>query len=494
MNDNSMIDFPVFVAIWNRQQNMRTPLIHLQMAEWLQDSVETGGERRLLLQAFRSSGKSTITGLYAAWRLLCDPALRIIVLAADLPLARKMVRNVKKIIERHPLTAHLKPPLADQWGADRFTVTRDIEMRDPSMMAKSVQTNLTGSRADLIICDDVEVPNTSDTAGKRADLRERLGEIDYVLVPDGAQLYIGTPHHYHSIYAADVRPEFDEDTPFLDGFARLYIPLLDGGGQCTWPERYTPEDIARIKRTTGPNKFASQMQLQPVNIAEGRLDIGALSFYDYELVYQKELGLLHVGTRKMVSASAYWDPSFGRGGDHSVVAVVFTDAQGRHYLHHVAYIRVDARSEEDEATQQCRKVAQIAKQHYLPAITVEINGIGRFLPNILRRELTNAHAPARVVELSNRRAKALRILEAFDAALAAKLLAVHEDVKKTPLMTEMQEWRPDVKSSHDDGLDAVAGALAQEPMRVKRHYPASGGHIWQGAGAQTHDAQTEFDV
>lgn len=488
-----VIDFSLFLVIWNQQQNMRTPVIHLQMADWLQGALEQG-ERRLLLQAFRSSGKSTITGLYAAWRLLCDPSLRIIVLAADMDLARKMVRNVKKIIERHPLTKHLKPAQADQWGADRFTIMRDIEMRDPSMMAKSVQTNLTGSRADMMICDDVEVPNTCDSAGKRADLRERLGEIDYVLVPNGTQLYIGTPHHYHSIYADVARAELDEDAPFLDGFKRLSIPLLDARGRCAWPERYDEDDITRIKRMTGPNKFASQMQLVPVNITEGRLDMAALSFYDAEAIYQKELALLHIGGKKMVSASAYWDPALGRGGDASVVAVVFTDADGAYYLHHLAYIRTDDHSTEDEATQQCRAVASIMKRFQLPFITVEINGIGRFLPNILRRELANAHAPTKVRELSNSRNKELRILEAFDAVLAARLLHIHDSVKKTQLLTEMQEWRPDVKGGNDDGLDAVAGALAQEPMRVKRYYPSAGAHIWQGNHAKTHSAATEFEV
>lgn len=489
------VDFNLFLVLWNQRQNLRTPGIHLRMADGLQERLERG-ENRLLLQAFRSCGKSTITGLYAAWRLYREPSLRIIVIAADLPLAREMVRNVQKIIERHPLTAHLKPEKIEEWGADRFTVKRDLALRDPSMLAKGITANLTGSRADLIICDDVEVPNTSDTAGKREDLRERLGEIEYVLVPGGTQLYIGTPHHYHSIYADMPRLELGEDAPFLDGFARLTLPLLRENGASSWPERFAPEDIARIRRATGPNKFASQMMLVPVNIAEGRLDMRALDFYDDELLYQKELRLLFLGQKKLVSASAYWDPSFGKGGDRSVLAVVYTDEGGRYYLHHVSYIKVDAANPEDEATQQCKCVVAIAKAYHLPFVTVEINGIGRFLPNILRRELGAARVPCRVKELSNSRNKELRILEAFDAVLAARLLSVHDSVRKTPLMTEMQEWRPDVKGGHDDGLDAVAGALAQEPMRMARHYPLAGGQIWTGAGQaqSTHSADDDFSV
>ncbi|MBR5575034.1 MAG: hypothetical protein IKV93_00635 [Alphaproteobacteria bacterium] len=55
-------------------------------------------------------------------------------------------------------------------------------------------------RADLIICDDVEVPNTCNTPQKRENLRERLRELDFILSPTGTMIYIGTPHTLDSIY------------------------------------------------------------------------------------------------------------------------------------------------------------------------------------------------------------------------------------------------------------------------------------------------------
>ncbi|MDR0727234.1 MAG: hypothetical protein LBF37_04200 [Rickettsiales bacterium] len=59
-------------------------------------------------------------------------------------------------------------------------------------------------RADLIICDDVEVPNTSNTSGKRDEnLRNRLRELDFILSPNGAMIYIGTPHTMDTIYRVD---------------------------------------------------------------------------------------------------------------------------------------------------------------------------------------------------------------------------------------------------------------------------------------------------
>lgn len=499
----SAADLKLFIVLWNQAQNQTTPDIHLKIAGWLERAWKTK-KKELLLQAFRSSGKSTITGLFAAWLLYRDPSLRILVLAADHMLAKKMVRNVKRILERHPLTAHLLPEEKDQWASDRFTVKRDMELRDPSMLAKGVTSNVTGSRADVVICDDVEVPNTSDTAEKREDLRARLSEIPFVLVPGGMQLYIGTPHNYFTIYADQPRIEAGEDAPFLDGFHNLKIPILDENGESTWPERFSEKEIARKKRSSGPNLFASQMMLQPVNIADGFLDVEDLRFYDDPLDYTKEINTLFIGGKTMISASAWWDPAFGAGrGDKSVLACLFTDQDGAHYLHHVEYIdiekfrTVDGNAggdgvQDDEATRQCRIVCAIAKRLMLPSITVEINGIGKFLPSILRNELARAHVPTRVKEVSNTRPKDQRILEAFDAVMAARLLHVHQDVGQTPFLTEMREWRPGRSKGHDDGLDAVAGALSQEPMRITRLH-GKGSFSWYGGG-QSHKAKTDFDT
>lgn len=488
-----MADFPLFLAIWNNAQNQKTPHLHFHIAKWLEQRW-VKGDRELLLMVFRSAGKSTIAGLFAAWLLYRKPDLRILVLAADEALATKMVRNVKRIIERHTLCRAMKPKSADQWASDRFTINRPMELRDPSMMARGLSGNLTGSRADIIICDDVEVPNTCDTAEKRKELRARLTEISYVLVPGGTQLYIGTPHNYYSIYASKARAEIDEVAPFLQGFKRLEIPVLDRNGQSAWPERFSTDALAKIRRHTGPNKFNSQMMLQPVNIADGRLNADLLHWYSGQPHYAPELRELYLNGKRMISASAFWDPAFGSArGDHSVLAVIFTDDQGRYYIQHVEYIKPSSHSEQDEATQQCRIVAGIAKELRLPSVAIEINGLGRFLPNILRNALVEARTPCAVKEVVSTKNKDLRILEAFDAPLAARILYVNEQVRATPFITEMREWQPTRSKTHDDGLDAVAGALAQEPVRLKRGY-IKGAHQWTGARAKPQKAKTDFDV
>ncbi len=486
-------DFKLFVVLWNQQQNMKTPILHLRMAQWLEDAWNNG-DRRLLLMAFRSAGKSTLVGLFCCWLLYRNCDLRILVLAADFTLAKKMVRNVKRIIERHPLTKNMKPPRLDQWASDRFTINRKLESRDPSMMAKGVSSNITGSRADIVICDDVEVPNTCDSAGKREDLRLRLGEISYVLTDSGVQLYVGTPHHYYSIYADIPREEIGEEFVFLDGFKRFSLPILDDEGNSVWEEKYSLKDIEQIKRDTGVNKFESQMMLRSVNIMEGRLNPDLLRFYDGKLEYCSILGELFIGQTKMVSASCWWDPAFGSAhGDNSVCAIMFADDNGNFYLHHIEYIKIDENDEADEATQQVRIVGKLSKEFYLPAIVIEINGLGKFLPPMLYNELARINSPCRARGLPSTRSKDVRILESFDVVMAAGRLFVHENIRKTPFIMEMREWRPGKSKGHDDGLDAVAGAISMEPDRLERKYGQARSHSWQ-KGAGQHNAKSEFEV
>ena len=155
---------------------------------------------RGLLNAFRHSGKSTVVGVFAACVLYHNPATRILILSAESSLASRMVSHVKNILENHPWCNEILPDVKKEWGTHKITIKRPIGIREPSVICQGITGNITGMRADLIICDDVEVPNTCNTQQKRINLRERLRELDFILSPHGCMIYIGTPHTKDTIY------------------------------------------------------------------------------------------------------------------------------------------------------------------------------------------------------------------------------------------------------------------------------------------------------
>lgn len=187
---------------WNRVLGMTTPAHHRQMMKFLVDVWENNPHRGLLM-AFRHSGKSTVLGIFATCVLHLYPQTRILILSAESGLSARMVMHIRHIIENHPMCTDLVPTKKSQWASECITVNRPIGMREPSVMCQGISGNITGMRADLIICDDLEVPNTSNTAQKRENLRERLRELEFILSPNGTMIYIGTPHTMDTIYRTE---------------------------------------------------------------------------------------------------------------------------------------------------------------------------------------------------------------------------------------------------------------------------------------------------
>jgi hypothetical protein len=457
------ISFELFLGVWNTQQNLLTPHIHKRMAAWLSANARRR-TKRLVLTAFRGSGKSTLVGLYCAWTLCLEPDTRILVVAADEELAQNMVAHVRHVLMTHILARALVPRTTVSWARDRITVVRPGVMRDPSVRAAGITSNITGGRADIIICDDVEVPKTCDTPLKRELLRRRLGELDFVIVPNGMILYLGTPHTDDSLYAPD--------GPLAD-YERLMVPL----GENTWPERFDRDTIAHIRAAVGPRLFASQMELQCVPTRDARLDPDLMQPYDTDAAIR-------------VFRCA-WDPSFGGNThDESVIALTGFGDDGHIYLHDMAVLRTgptnttakDTSQDNtpDAATMQITAAHDFILRHNISAIQVEANGLGAFLPGLLRQHLRRHNVTCAVVTHHNTTPKTMRILNAFEGPLHAGRIHIHDRVRTHGFARAMRDWSPDDTNARDDMLDAFAAAIAAGPRQLNGAHPtqfyAKGAH------------------
>jgi hypothetical protein len=142
------------------------------------------------------------------------------------------------------------------------------------------------------------------------------------------------------------------------------------------------------------------------------------------------------------------------------VAYVLAGLDGSRYLHDIEYIEAGDAARSAEI--QCGRIAGFVARHGIRAIRVEDNGIGKFLPEILR-----SHTGASVIAERSRISKEKRIFDSFEVASSAGLLFVHERVKSTRWMYEFMEWTPS-GGSPDDGLDAAAGAMSAPPVKFPR--------------------------
>ena len=257
---------------------------------------------------------------------------------------------------------------------------------------------------------------------------------------------------------------FDNAIPFLNGYKQLKIPIVDNTGNPAWPELFPIEKIHELEQMVGPRHFSAQMMLEYVPEERIHLDPGALRFYDNEF----DTRSAKIGEHIITGVSFYWDPSSGRAvSDGSVCALVYRDDKSKTiFVHDILYICVDE-NDLHPLTTQCLKVLSFMQKYKINRIGIEINGLGNALPEIMRQMANTKNISLNIVQISNHIKKETRILNTVEPVLNTGRLYMHNKIKQTVLLSEMLAWTPMGSTEHDDGLDAVAGAIAMVPGVVR---------------------------
>jgi hypothetical protein len=181
-------DFKVFLqALWSQLDLPEPTRAQYAIADYLQH-----GPKRLQIQAFRGVGKSWITGAFVLWTLFNNPEKKIMIISASKERADNMSIFLQKLIIETPWLKHLQPKSDDaRWSRISFDVNCSPSQA-PSVKSVGITGQLTGSRADLMILDDVEVPGNSMTEMMRENSVRRLNQ--FLRLRPTAELCISAHH------------------------------------------------------------------------------------------------------------------------------------------------------------------------------------------------------------------------------------------------------------------------------------------------------------
>jgi len=265
-------DFKLFLqALWAQLDLPSPTRAQYAIADYLQH-----GPKRLQIQAFRGVGKSWITGAFVLWTLFKDPEKKIMIISASKERADNMSIFLQKLIIETPWLSHLQPKSDDsRWSRISFDVNCSPHQA-PSVKSVGITGQLTGSRADLMILDDIEVPGNSMTEMMREKLLQLCTEAESILTPkdDSRIMYLGTPQTVFTIYRKlserNYRP-FVWPARFprcLTNYEGLIAPQLqediDNGAdewQVTDPDRFNEEDLIEREAAMGRSNFMLQFML-----------------------------------------------------------------------------------------------------------------------------------------------------------------------------------------------------------------------------------------
>ena len=265
-------DFKLFLqALWQQLDLPSPTRAQYAIADYLQH-----GPKRLQIQAFRGVGKSWITGAFVLWTLFINPEKKIMIISASKERADNMSIFLQKLIIETPWLVHLRPKSDDsRWSRISFDVNCSPHQA-PSVKSVGITGQLTGSRADLMILDDIEVPGNSMTEMMREKLLQLCTEAESILTPkkDSRIMYLGTPQTTFTIYRKLAERNY---RPFvwparfprsLSNYEGLLAPQLqesiDGGAKAwevTDPDRFSDDDLLEREAAMGRSNFMLQFML-----------------------------------------------------------------------------------------------------------------------------------------------------------------------------------------------------------------------------------------
>ena len=265
-------DFKLFLqALWDQLDLPQPTRAQYAIADYLQS-----GPKRLQIQAFRGVGKSWITGAFVLWTLFNDPEKKIMIISASKERADNMSIFLQKLIIETPWLSHLRPKSDDaRWSRISFDVLCSPHQA-PSVKSVGITGQLTGSRADLMILDDIEVPGNSMTELMREKLLQLCTEAESILTPkdDSRIMYLGTPQTTFTVYRKlaerAYRPfvwpaRYPKDiTPYEGLIAPQLQEDIDKGaesGTCTDPDRFDDDDLLQRESAMGRSNFMLQFML-----------------------------------------------------------------------------------------------------------------------------------------------------------------------------------------------------------------------------------------
>lgn len=500
-------DFRVFIYIVWKMIGLPDPTpIQYDIAHTLQNLPND----RFIIEGFRGVAKSFITCAYAVWTLWRDPQKKVEIVSASKDRADANAIFIKRIIYTLPFLAHLKarPDQRDQQNL--FDVGPAVPDISPSIKSVGISGQLTGSRADLLIADDVEVANNSGTQTQRDKLNEAVKEFDAIIKPKGQIVYLGTPQNEMSLYNelqqrgyrcriwTVLYPESLSEREFYgDRLAKIIADKYDNNpelyaGKPTDPRRFDEEEIYKRRLSYGKAGFALQFMLntnlsdqekyplkvQDLMIANLSLDEANLKWYwsndrqlrindlpcvalkgDYFYEPQGRSNEVFEYTGTVMAV----DPS-GRGKDETSYAVV-------KYLNGYLFVLEVGGTREGYSDSTLRQLANKAKIYGVNEIVVEGNfGDGMF-SQLFKPVLNDIH-PCSVTEVKNYAQKEARIIDTLEPVMMRHKLIIHKQViiddyqvyENAPaysLIYQMTRLSRDRGAlAHDDRLDALCMAVA----------------------------------
>jgi len=339
--------------------------IHLDTFKWWMD-LEADEKDNSVLLLPRDHQKSHCAAVKAAWLITRFPADTILYVSATSALAEKQLKAIKDILTCDIYTYYWPEMLEREEGKrEKWTNTevcvdhpkrKQEGVRDSTVFAAGLTTNITGFHANHVFLDDMVVPNNAYTEEGRRKVTQQYSQLASIESTGATETVVGTIYHPADIYT-DLKemmlPIFDDEGDVI-GEEELYdfkVHVVETDGAFLWPKEMRADGkfygfdnkILAIKRTKYIDKtqYYAQYYQQANSDESNRLSRDNFQYFEQKYIACDNGQWSFKGKKLNIYAGIDFAFSLSKKADYTAIVVIGIDSDGYIYVLDIARFKSD---------------------------------------------------------------------------------------------------------------------------------------------------------
>lgn len=489
IRERALEDLPFFARLVNK--GYMYGQVHDEIYRWMQEYTlyGSGGEdltSNKLIMLPRAHLKSHMVATWCAWMIARHPEITMLYVSATAELAITQLYAVQNILagstfmRYFPEYIHPQEGKREKWSSVKISVDhpkrKSEGIRDATIATAGLTTNTTGWHADVVVADDLVVPENAYTEEGRESVKKKTSQFTSIRNAGGFTMACGTRYHPNDIYATWKTQVFPTYTD--EGIIKDYLPVweikeyvVEKDNIFTW-KRAIREDgkafgfdlrtLARIKAEYEDRvQFYAQYYNDPNDPYSERINRDWFQYFNPRLLV-REAGTWYYNGRKLnIYAAVDFAFSLNKAADYTAIVVIGIDSDRNIYV-----LDID-RFKSDRTAEYFKHIKHLHSRWGFKKLRAEVTVAQKVIVNDIKSYVKKDGLTLSIDEFRPTKKEGSK-----EERIAAALERRYEDLEVwhseggwTPILEdELVQARP----AHDDVKDALASAVEIAVPPAKR--------------------------
>ena len=335
--------------------------IHKEIYKWMQDynlygiGAENSSNKLIMLP--RAHLKSHMVATWVAWMITRHPEVTILYVSATAELAETQLFAIQNIlassIYQRYFPEYINPQEGkrEKWSQRKFSIDhpkrRKEGIRDATVSTAGLTTNTTGWHADIIVPDDLVVPENAYTEDGRESVMKKSSQFTSIRNAGGFTMACGTRYHPSDVYYTWRNQEYevyDNDGNVIERRPVWDIKeyAVESDGTFIWPRVVRADGkafgfdrsvLARIRAEYSDKiQFYAQYYNDPNDPSSDRISRDRFRYFNPRLLKKEGLYWQYNGYKLNIYAAVDFAYSLSATADYTAIVVIGIDCEGNIFV------------------------------------------------------------------------------------------------------------------------------------------------------------------